>query len=122
VRFGRATSEVVISTKAPSVAAYFDEDESGSETPQGQVMLVELMTESACREIARRGVESGTYLMIGGAEAYAIQREYISLQNRYAHVIHACFVEAKYRRNVDNEQRKGRPKKEECQSRNVFEA
>lgn len=114
VWFERATSNIIIATKAPSVATYFDEEGVGAEQPQGQVMLAELITEATCREIARRGVETGEYLVPSGqGMADAIQREYINLQNKYAHRIHACFVDSTYRRTNDNVQRKGAPTRNE---------
>lgn len=121
VRFERSTSRVIISTNAPSVAAYLDESGNGHDTPQGQVLLAELITEAACREMARRGVESGKFLVIEGSEADAIQREYINLQNKYAHHIHQCFVDAKFRRN-SVAQKRGRPRKEELLQKAAIEA
>lgn len=123
VKFDRANSLVIISTEAPSVAAYFDELGNGQETPQGQVLLAELITEAACREMARRGVESGKYLTMPGTEIDSIQREYINLQNKYAHKIHAFLVDPNYRRNSDVVEKKaGRPKREETMSMVVSEA
>lgn len=122
VRFERATSEVVISTQAPSVAEYFDDEGRGHETAQGQVLLAEMITEALCREVARRGVESGKYPTIQGSEADAVQREYINLQNKYAHRVHSCVVDAQFRRLSELEKKKGRPPKPETLARAVIEA
>lgn len=122
VRFDKSTSSVIISTKAPSVATYLDESGNGHETPQGQVLLAELIAEAACREMARRGVETGKFLVIEGSEADAIQREYINLQNKYAHHIHKCLVDSIYRRNAESQMRKGRPKREDSLRKAVIEA
>ena len=46
VRFDRANANIIIATKAPSVAAYLDEHGNGSQYPQGQVLLAELVTEA----------------------------------------------------------------------------
>jgi hypothetical protein len=113
VHFDREKSQIVVATKAPSVAAYFDESGKGHEEPQGQVLLAELITEAVCREIARRGVENGNFLAPAGAQADAIQREYIRLQNQYAHRVHACFVNRQYRRSDTGGERKGRPSRAE---------
>ena len=114
VHFDREKSLIVVATKAPSVAAYFDEGGKGHEAPQGQVLLAELITEAVCREIARRGVENESFLAPTGAQADAIQREYIRLQNQYAHRIHACFVDRQYRRDASSgSERKGRPSRAE---------
>ena len=113
VHFDREKSQIVIATKAASVAAYFDESGKGHEEPQGQVLLAELITEAVCREIARRGVENFNFISVANAEADAIQREYIRLQNQYAHRVHACFVDRQYRRNDAGSDRKGRPSRAE---------
>jgi hypothetical protein len=98
VKFDRANANIVIATKAPSVALYFDEHGAGQEKPEGQVLLAELVTEAVCSEIARRGVENGVFLAPAGSEADAIRREHINLQNKYAHKIHQCIVDSQYRR------------------------
>jgi hypothetical protein len=123
VRFDRANANIVIATKAPSVAAYLDEQGNGSQNPQGQVLLAELVTEAVCFEIARRGVENGVFLAPAGAEADAIRREHVNLQNKYAHKIHECFVDADYRR-VDGRPiaHKGRPSREMLLARAVVSA
>jgi hypothetical protein len=113
VHFDREKSQIVVATKAPSVAAYFDETGKGHEEPQGQVLLAELITEAVCREIARRGVENGNFLAPARGQADAIQREYIRLQNQYAHKVHAFFVDRQYRRGVIEGDRKGRPSRAE---------
>jgi len=114
VRFvGPPDSIIVIATKAPSVALYLDEHGGGSNTPQGQVLLAELITEAVCSEIARRGVTNGVFLTIPGAEADAIRREHINLQNKYAHKIHEHFVDVQHWNNSEVPQRKGRPSKDE---------
>src|SRR5574341_1249912 len=77
---------------APSVRIYLDKQNRLDTTPQGQVLLAELITEAVCREIAREGVERGKFLAPEGAEADAIQSHFIRLQNRYAHIIHEYIV------------------------------
>jgi len=100
-----------IATKTPTVSAYFDETGNGQETPAGQVMLAELITEAACREMARRGVQPGKWLSVEGSEADAVQREYINLQNKYAHVIHGCIVSSEHRRDSNDFNKKNRETK-----------
>jgi hypothetical protein len=123
VRFDRANANIIIATKAPSVAAYLDEQGNGSQNPQGQVLLAELVTEAVCFEIARRGVENGVFLAPAGAEADAIRREHVNLQNKYAHKIHECFVDAEHRR-VEGQTvvRKGRPSREALLAQAVVSA
>lgn len=123
VRFDRANANIIIATKAPSVAAYLDEQGNGSQNPQGQVLLAELVAEAVCFEIARRGVENGVFLAPAGAEADAIRREHVNLQNKYAHKIHECFVDADYRRvECQPVVRKGRPTREALLAQAVVSA
>lgn len=114
VWFDRDTAFIKIATKAPSVSPYLDESGNGADTPQGQVLLAELITDAVCSEIARLGVQRGNFIAVPGAEADAVRREYIRLQSQYAHLVHACFVDPAHRRNGNNEpKRKGRPKLEQ---------
>jgi hypothetical protein len=62
VFFDRINSNIIIATAAPSVKIYLDKHNRLDNTEQGQVLLAELITEAMCREIARQGVERGTYL------------------------------------------------------------
>jgi hypothetical protein len=60
---------------------------------------------------------------VSGAEADAIRREHINLQNKYAHTIHACFVDEAYRRNEgDQPARKSRPSRDELLASAVIES
>lgn len=92
VYLDRVNSNIVVATAAPSVRIYLDPQNRLDTTPQGQVLLAELITEAVCREIARQGVESGRFLAPEGAEADAVQSHFIRLQNRYAHMIHEVIV------------------------------
>jgi len=122
VRFDRASNKIIIATQAPSVAAYLDESGKGSEKAQGQVLLAELISESVCREISRRGVENVKFLAPVGAETDAMQREYIRLKNLYAHRIHSCLVDPEHRRDSGLQPKKrGRPSREESLANRVTE-
>ncbi|HXE74741.1 MAG TPA: hypothetical protein VNN18_03755 [Candidatus Xenobia bacterium] len=106
---------IVIAVNALSVAPYLREGGKGSQTPQGQVMLAELVAEAVCKEIARSGVSKGRFLAPPGGETAAIQREFLRIQNEYAHRIHELFVDQRYRAGV--QAKKGRPSKEEMLER-----
>src|SRR3989304_978640 len=69
VYFDRVNSSIVIATAAPSVKIYLDENNRLDTTPQGQVLLAELITEAVCREIARNGVDKGKFLVLEGSAA-----------------------------------------------------
>jgi hypothetical protein len=77
-------------------------------------LLAELVAEAVCFEIARRGVQNGTFLYVTGAEGDAVRREHIRLQNEYAHKIHECLVHPEHRRIQGQPMgRKGRPSRGE---------
>jgi hypothetical protein len=122
VRFDRATSFIVIATKAASVSPYLDESGNGIEDPKGQVMLAELISEAFCNELASQGVASQKYLAPAGGEADAIRRKYIELQTLYAHRIHACFVDGIGENGGDKPNKKGRPSREEVLAKAVSAA
>lgn len=92
VYFDRLNSNIIIATAAPSVKIYLDKQNRLDNTEQGQVLLAELISEAMCREVARQGVERGTFLAPDGAETDAIQQQFIRLQNQYAHLVHSCIV------------------------------
>jgi hypothetical protein len=92
VYLDRVNSTIVVATAAPSVRKYLDSQHRLDTSPEGQVLLAELITEAVCREIARQGVESGRFLAPEGSEADAVQSHFIRLQNRYAHLIHDVIV------------------------------
>jgi hypothetical protein len=119
VRFDNGS--IVVATSAPSVSPYVGPGGNGTENPQGQVMLAELVTEAVCKEIARQGIAKGKFIAPLGAETDALQREYVRLQNQYAAKIHALFVEPQYR-NLAVPKKQGRPPKEEVLSRSTVPA
>ena len=92
VRFDKETGNVFVSTKSPSVALYVSPNGDGAEQGEGAVLIAELVLEAVCREIARRGVEAGTFVAPEGGEAEAMQRVFANLQNKYGAVIHRCFA------------------------------
>jgi len=95
-------SVIWVSTTAPTVKPYIGPALEGAyDTPQGQVMLAELIAEACCREIARQRVQKQLVAVPAGAEADAREREYRRLHNQYAHRIHEMFVQ--------RENRRGRP-------------
>ncbi|TAK14788.1 MAG: hypothetical protein EPO32_00415 [Anaerolineae bacterium] len=99
--FDRETARIVISTRAPSVAQYLGLDGSGVTTPQGQVLVAELVTEAMCREIARLGVQNGKLPAFHESLEASIQAHVQRLQHEFAHEIHAFFVDGQYRRDVN---------------------
>jgi hypothetical protein len=94
VRFDKETGNVLIYTKSPSVELYIGPNGERAEENGGAVIVAELVLEAVCREIARRGVETGMFVAPEGGEAEAMQREFSRLQNKYGAPIHRCFAGA----------------------------
>ena len=98
VRYDRETHDVIIAVMHPSVRPYItDVGGSGNDTPQGQVILAELVSEAICGAIARRGVETGRFAAPVGGDVEAIQAQQLRLQNLYAGTVHQVFVDSQYR-------------------------
>ncbi|MBW8012567.1 MAG: hypothetical protein FVQ83_15235 [Chloroflexi bacterium] len=98
VVYDRDAAKIIIATRAPSVRAYLGEEGAGANTPQGQVLLAELVTEVLCQEIARVGVHTGKLPAFHDSIEATIQAHFTRLQHEFAHEIHAYFVDSKYRR------------------------
>lgn len=98
VTFDLETGTIVVAVTAPSVAPYLGEGGIGADTPQGQVVLAELVTEAVCREIARRGVQSGRLPSFHDNMSDSIQYHFQQLQHEFSGQIHEFFVDPKYRR------------------------
>jgi hypothetical protein len=95
---------IEINTGAPSVRPYISRDSGeGSETPQGSILLAELVAEACCSETARIGVTQGTLLSFGGSEGDSIRSHYLKLQNQFTHLIHRLFVRGDLMREAEQE-------------------
>ena len=92
VRFDKETGNVLVYTSSPSVALYIGPNGEDAEEDKGAVLTAVLVLEAVCREIARRGVENGTFIAPEGGETGAMQREFGRLQNKYGALIHHCFA------------------------------
>ena len=101
VSFDLDTGTIVVAVNAPSVAPYLGEGGVGANTPQGQVVLAELVTEAVCHEIARRGVQSGRLPSFHDNLSESIQYHYQQLQLEFSGLIHEFFVDPKYRRQIE---------------------
>ena len=98
VRYDRQSKDVVIAIEHSTISPYiYDSSGTGSDSPQGQIMLAELISEAVCNTIARNGVESGKFPVLVGGEAEAIQVQQLRLQNEYSGLIHKALVSPEFR-------------------------
>ena len=98
VRYDRESKDVIIAVNHASVRSYIrDVTGAGTDTPQGQVMLAELISEAVCETIARHGIETGRFAAPVGGEVEAIRVQQLRLQNQYSGLIHEVIVAAEFR-------------------------
>ena len=98
VRYDRDSKDIIVAVNHSSVHPYIsDASGAGTDTPQGQVILAELISEAICGAIARHGVETGRFAAPVGGEVEAIQNHQLRLQNQYSGRIHEVIVAQEYR-------------------------
>lgn len=99
-RFDRKEGIIWINTLGPSVDLYFGPGGKGQDLPANQLFVAELVTEEACREIARVKRETKTLDVPPGVdELEAFYGHLDKLKADYAPLIHKILVDASIRRN-----------------------
>lgn len=99
-RFEKSEGLIWINTLGPSVDLYFGPGGEGQELPANQLLVAELVTEQACREIARVKRETKTLDIPPGIdELDAYSRQIDKLKESYAPLIHKVLVNASHRRH-----------------------
>ncbi len=73
--------------KFPSVSKFIKSGLEGTETPEGRLLLAELVGEAFCRELARQGMELGKYPKVPGGEVDSFNTAINELQKKYLHRI-----------------------------------
>ena len=97
-RFEKAEGLIWINTMGPSVDLYFGPGGAGQEQPANQVLVAELVTEQACREITR--VKRETKMLDippGIVELDAYSQHIDKLKASYAPLIHKILVDPENR-------------------------
>lgn len=98
-RFDRKDGHIWINTLGPSVDFYFGPRGEGQDSPAFQLLQAELVTEEACREIARVKRETKTLDTPPGIEELDAFYSYIDkLKAQYAPLIHKILVDSDIRR------------------------
>ncbi|MGB9687078.1 MAG: ATP-binding protein [Rectinema subterraneum] len=78
---------IYVYVRFPSVAKFLGTGFEGVETPEGRMLLAELVGEAFCRQLARQGLELGKYTKIPGAEIESYNTAMNELQKKYLHKI-----------------------------------
>ena len=98
VRYDSQSKDVIVAANHASVRPYIhDASGVGTDSPQGQVILAELISEAVCGAIARHGIETGRFAAPVGGEAEATQVQQLRLQNQYSGLIHQVIVASEFR-------------------------
>jgi len=85
-----------IYTNFPSVSKFIKSGLEGVETPEGRMLLAELVGEAFCRELARQGMELGKYPKVPGGEVDSFNAAINELQKRYLHIIQEIIFKWKF--------------------------
>jgi len=78
---------IYVFVKFPSVAKFLKPGFEGVETPEGRMLLAELVGEAFCRQLAVQGLEIGKYTKIPGSEVESYNTAINELQKKYLHKI-----------------------------------
>ena len=73
--------------KFPSVAKFIKSGLEGVDTPQGRLLVAELVGDAFCRALASKGMELGRFPKILGAEVDSFNSALNELQKKYLHKI-----------------------------------
>jgi hypothetical protein len=89
---------ITVFMNSPSVSRYIGSGLEKVETPEGRVLFAELVGEAFCKELARKGIETGKWPMAptpdGKLEAFNTAIN--DLQKKYLHKIHEVISEWKF--------------------------
>lgn len=86
VFYETGTGIIWINIRFPSVAKFIKNGFEGVETPEGKILMSELVGEAFCRQLARQKIERGEYI-IPGSELESFNTTINELQKRYLHKI-----------------------------------
>ncbi len=78
---------IYVFVKFPSVSKFLGAGFEGVETPEGRMLLAELVGEAFCRQLARQGLEQEKYANIPGGEIESYNTAINELQKKYLHKI-----------------------------------
>jgi hypothetical protein len=78
---------IYVFIKFPAVSKFLKAGFEGVETPEGRMLLAELVGEAFCRQLATQGLELGKYAKIPGSEIESYNTAVNELQKKYLHKI-----------------------------------
>ena len=88
-----------IYTQFPSVKEFIKSGLEGVETPEGRLLLAELVGEAFCRELARQGLDYGKYQTFPGGEIDSFIAAFFEEQKKCLHKIQKIILAWKFQKN-----------------------
>ena len=92
VKYDENTGEIRIFINFPAVGVYIGPGLKGIETPEGKIILAELIGEAFCRQVAIKRREMGKDQYFAGAEIDTFNAIINELQRKYLHLIHRAIA------------------------------
>lgn len=95
VSYDADLGEIRIYINFPAVSEYLKSGLAGSETPEGSIMIAELVTEVFCRTLSLKGLNTGKYLILGTDKdsiISAYNKAYNDLMMEYSAKIHKAIL------------------------------
>jgi hypothetical protein len=87
VFYESGTAIIWINIRFPSVGKFIKSGFEGVETPEGKILMTELVGEAFCKRLAFEGMERSKYLKIPGAEIESFNTAINELQKKYLYRI-----------------------------------
>ena len=78
---------ITVYVNFPSVSKFVKNNFENVEKPEARLLLAELVGEAFCRELARKGLESGDYTNVPGGEIDSFNTAVNEIQKKYLHKI-----------------------------------
>jgi len=87
---------ITVYVNFPSVSKFIKNNFENVEKPEARLLLAELVGEAFCRELARKGLESGDYTSVPGGEIDSFNTAVNELQKKYLHKIQEILFTQKF--------------------------
>ena len=87
---------ITVYVNFPSVSKFIKNNFENVEKPEARLLLAELVGEAFCRELARKGLESGDYTNVPGGEIDSFNIAVNELQKKYLHKIQEILFARKF--------------------------
>ena len=92
VKYDGDTGEIHIFVNFPSVSLYIGSGLEGADTPEGRIMLAELVSEAFFRQVALKRRETGKDPYFPGTEIDTFNSVINELQRKYLHLIYKAIA------------------------------